>query len=211
VLTHGSNPKSIEFTPEELQAAVDEARNFGLRVEAHAHAAEGIECHPRRSRLDRACHAHDDEGIALARSMAPTSTWIFTMRNASRTPRRKNKTPADSALNLAQLAVVFQEIRRCLVFLRGVLDAFLIVNIHVEVGAMLLGKGDAFVVNERGMLDRGDSGADGILNASAACAWASTRNRSCGLRSTAACNSSGVNSIDFGLLPWVSTARSRES
>ncbi len=42
VLTHGSNPKSIEFTPEELQAAVEEAKNFGLRVEAHAHAAEGI-------------------------------------------------------------------------------------------------------------------------------------------------------------------------
>src|SRR5262249_41953501 len=42
VLTHGSNPKSVEFTLEELQAAVDEARNFGLRVEAHAHAPEGI-------------------------------------------------------------------------------------------------------------------------------------------------------------------------
>ena len=25
VLTHGSNPQSVEFTPEELQAAVDEA------------------------------------------------------------------------------------------------------------------------------------------------------------------------------------------
>src|SRR5581483_3500012 len=33
VLTHGSNPKSIEFTPEELRAAVEEAANFGLRVE----------------------------------------------------------------------------------------------------------------------------------------------------------------------------------
>src|SRR5882757_6255581 len=42
VLTHGSNPKSIEFTLEELKAAVDEAANFGLRVEAHAHAPEGI-------------------------------------------------------------------------------------------------------------------------------------------------------------------------
>src|SRR5207237_4737949 len=28
VLTHGSNPKSQEFTPEELQAAVDEAGHF---------------------------------------------------------------------------------------------------------------------------------------------------------------------------------------
>ena len=34
VLTHGSNPKSQEFTMEELQAAVDEAGRFGLRVGA---------------------------------------------------------------------------------------------------------------------------------------------------------------------------------
>src|SRR6267142_1329765 len=38
VLTHGSSPMSIEFTPEELQAGVDEAKNFGLRVAVHAHA-----------------------------------------------------------------------------------------------------------------------------------------------------------------------------
>ena len=34
VLTHGSNPKSIEFTPEELSAAVQEAGSFGLKVAA---------------------------------------------------------------------------------------------------------------------------------------------------------------------------------
>ena len=42
VLTHGSNPSAVEFTPEELQAATDEAKNFGLKVAAHAHAAAGI-------------------------------------------------------------------------------------------------------------------------------------------------------------------------
>jgi imidazolonepropionase-like amidohydrolase len=42
VLTHNSNVKSTEFTPEELGAAVDEARHFGLRVAAHAHSADGI-------------------------------------------------------------------------------------------------------------------------------------------------------------------------
>ncbi len=42
VLTHGSSPASIEFTEEELQAGVDEAKNFGLRVAVHAHAAQGI-------------------------------------------------------------------------------------------------------------------------------------------------------------------------
>jgi imidazolonepropionase-like amidohydrolase len=42
VLTHGSNPGAEEFTPEEMQAAVDEARKFGLKVAAHAHGAQGI-------------------------------------------------------------------------------------------------------------------------------------------------------------------------
>jgi imidazolonepropionase-like amidohydrolase len=68
VLTHGSNPKSIEFTPEELRAAVEEAANFGLRVAAHAHAAEGIK---RAIRAGVASIEHatfiDDEGIALAK------------------------------------------------------------------------------------------------------------------------------------------------
>jgi imidazolonepropionase-like amidohydrolase len=68
VLTHGSNPKSVEFTPEELQAAVDEAKNFGLRVEAHAHAAEGIK-NAIRAGVASVEHATliDDEGIALAK------------------------------------------------------------------------------------------------------------------------------------------------
>src|SRR5450631_366066 len=68
VLTHGSNPKSVEFTPEEIQAAVDEAHNFGLRVEAHAHAAEGIK-NAIRAGVASIEHATliDDEGIALAK------------------------------------------------------------------------------------------------------------------------------------------------
>jgi imidazolonepropionase-like amidohydrolase len=68
VLTHGSNPKSNEFTAEELRAAVEEAANFGLRVAAHAHAAEGIK---RAIRAGVASVEHatliDDEGIALAK------------------------------------------------------------------------------------------------------------------------------------------------
>src|SRR5205823_7459243 len=66
VLTHGSNPGAEEFTPEELQAAVDEARKFGLRVAAHAHAAQGIK---NAIRAGVASIEHgtllDDEGIAL--------------------------------------------------------------------------------------------------------------------------------------------------
>ena len=68
VLTHGSNPKSQEFTPEELQAAVDEASHFGLRVAAHAHSPEGIK-NAIRAGVASIEHATmiDDEGIALAK------------------------------------------------------------------------------------------------------------------------------------------------
>ena len=68
VLTHGSNPKSQEFTMEELQAAVDEASRFGLRVESHAHSAEGIK-NAIRAGVASIEHATmiDDEGIALAK------------------------------------------------------------------------------------------------------------------------------------------------
>jgi imidazolonepropionase-like amidohydrolase len=68
VLTHGSNPKSQEFTMEELQAAVDEATHFGLRVESHAHSPEGIK-NAIRAGVASVEHATmiDDEGIALAK------------------------------------------------------------------------------------------------------------------------------------------------
>jgi len=68
VLTHGSLTRSIEFTPEELRAAVEEAANFGLRVEAHAHDAEGIK-NAIRAGVASVEHATliDDEGIALAK------------------------------------------------------------------------------------------------------------------------------------------------
>jgi imidazolonepropionase-like amidohydrolase len=68
VLTHSSNPNSREFTPEELQAAVDEASSFGLRVEAHAHSPEGIK-NAIRAGVASVEHATliDDEGIALAK------------------------------------------------------------------------------------------------------------------------------------------------
>ena len=68
VLTHGSSPKATEFTPEELEAAVEEARNFGLRVAAHAHNPEGIK-NAIRAGVASVEHATliDDEGIALAK------------------------------------------------------------------------------------------------------------------------------------------------
>jgi imidazolonepropionase-like amidohydrolase len=68
VLTHNSNPNSQEFTPEELEAAVDEASHFGLRVEAHAHSSSGIK-NAIRAGVASVEHATmiDDAGIALAK------------------------------------------------------------------------------------------------------------------------------------------------
>ncbi len=42
-LAHGSNPKSVEYTYDELRAAVEEAAHKGLKVAAHAHSAEGMQ------------------------------------------------------------------------------------------------------------------------------------------------------------------------
>ncbi|MFZ0431634.1 MAG: amidohydrolase family protein [Candidatus Acidiferrales bacterium] len=69
VLTHGSNPNSQEFTLEELQAAVDEASHFGLRVAAHAHSPQGIK-NAILAGVASVEHATmiDDEGLALAKA-----------------------------------------------------------------------------------------------------------------------------------------------
>ncbi len=44
-------------------------------------------------------------------------------------------------------------------------DAFLVVDIHVEVGAVLLRQCDTLIVDERGMLDRCNAGSNGVLDA----------------------------------------------
>jgi imidazolonepropionase-like amidohydrolase len=96
VLTHGSNPKSLEFTLEELNAAVDEARNFGLRVEAHAHAAEGIK-NAIRAGVASIEHATliDDEGIALAKQHGTYLDMDIYDEECIQDQGKKNATPAD--------------------------------------------------------------------------------------------------------------------
>ncbi len=42
VLTPGTSPDQAQMTPEELAAAVEEARRAGLKVAAHAHGASGM-------------------------------------------------------------------------------------------------------------------------------------------------------------------------
>ena len=104
VLTHGSNPKSQEFTLEELQAAVDEANHFGLRVEAHAHAAEGIK-NAIRAGVASIEHATmiDDEGIALAKQHGTYLDMDIYDEECIEEDGKKGNEPADFLEHDAQL------------------------------------------------------------------------------------------------------------
>ena len=107
VLTHGSNPKSQEFTPEELQAVVDEANHFGLRVEAHAHSAEGIK-NAIRAGVASVEHATmiDDEGIALAKQHGTYLDMDIYDEECIQEGGRKGKVPKDFLEHDAQLGQI---------------------------------------------------------------------------------------------------------
>ena len=68
-LAHGSNPHAIEFTYDELRAAVEEATHKGLKVAAHAHSTEGIKL---AVKAGVASIEHgtfiDDEGLSLMKA-----------------------------------------------------------------------------------------------------------------------------------------------
>jgi imidazolonepropionase-like amidohydrolase len=107
VLTHGSNPHSQEFTPEELQAAVDEAAHFGLRVEAHAHSPEGIK-NAIRAGVASVEHATmiDDEGIALAKQHGTYLDMDIYDEECIQEDGRKGKMPKDFLEHDAQLGQI---------------------------------------------------------------------------------------------------------
>ena len=65
-LTHGSDPHAVEYSYEEIKAAVEEARQKGLRVAAHAHSADGIKNAVRAgvASIEHGTYL-DDEGIRL--------------------------------------------------------------------------------------------------------------------------------------------------
>jgi imidazolonepropionase-like amidohydrolase len=96
VLTHGSNPKSQEFTLEELQAAVDEASHFGLRVESHAHSPDGIK-NAIRAGVASVEHATmiDDEGLALAKQRGTYLDMDIYDEECIQEDGRIGKTPQD--------------------------------------------------------------------------------------------------------------------
>jgi imidazolonepropionase-like amidohydrolase len=74
VLAAGTTPGAAEYTEEEIRAAVDEAKQYGVFVTAHAHGAEGIK-RAVRAGVRSVEHASflDDEGIAL---MKQHGTWL---------------------------------------------------------------------------------------------------------------------------------------
>lgn len=110
VLTHGSNPASVEFTEEELQAGVDEASHFGLRVAVHAHAREGI----RNAILAGAAsieHAEmlDDELIALAKQRGTYLDMDIYDEECIQAGAQTGKTPADFLAHDAELGRIQRE------------------------------------------------------------------------------------------------------
>jgi len=110
VLTHGSNPKSQEFTPEELRAAVDEASHFGLRVEAHAHSPEGIK-NAIRAGVASVEHSTmiDDEGIALAKQHGTYLDMDIYDEECIQEDGKKGNVPADFLEHDAQLGQIQRE------------------------------------------------------------------------------------------------------
>ena len=83
VLTPGTSPDEAQMTPEELQAAVDEARRAGKKVAAHAHGASGMK-NAIRAGVHSIEHATlmDDEAATLFQRhgvyMVPTLSALAT-------------------------------------------------------------------------------------------------------------------------------------
>lgn len=68
VLAIGSEPGALELTPEEMQAACDEAKALGKYCIAHAHGADGVKAAIRAgARTIEHASLVDDEGLRLAK------------------------------------------------------------------------------------------------------------------------------------------------
>src|ERR1700716_1419528 len=110
VLTHGSNPASLEFTEEELQAGGDEASHFGLRVAVHAHAAQGI-----RNAIQAGAasieHAEmlDDDIIAMAKQHGTYLDMDIYDEECIQAGAKTGQTPADFLQHDADLGRIQRE------------------------------------------------------------------------------------------------------
>lgn len=92
---------------EELQAAVEEAHAFGLRVEAHAHSAQGIK-NAIRAGVASVEHATmiDDEGIALAKEHGTYLDMDIYDEECIEADARAGRIPADFVQHDAALGQI---------------------------------------------------------------------------------------------------------
>jgi imidazolonepropionase-like amidohydrolase len=83
VLTPGTSPDQAQMTPEELQAAVNEAQRGGRKVAAHAHGASGMKnaIHAGVHSIEHATLMDDDAAILMKQQgvfMVPTLSALAT-------------------------------------------------------------------------------------------------------------------------------------
>ena len=137
-------------------AGLDAAENFGFAEQVGGAGGGGLNgLHRRHAVLHHECELADaavvfaDAGIGAE---AEFHSGVEGFREIL-------------ALLFAEFAVVFEKIGGHAAVFAFLFDAFLVVNIHIEIGAMLFGEGDAFVVDERGVFDAGDACADGVFDA----------------------------------------------
>jgi imidazolonepropionase-like amidohydrolase len=91
VLSQAANGQNSQYTQDELQAIVATAKDYGFRVAAHAHGAEGIK-RALRAGVDSIEHGTlmDDESLALFKK---TGGWYVPTISAGRYVADKAKDP----------------------------------------------------------------------------------------------------------------------
>ncbi len=91
VLSQARNGQNPQYTEDELRAIVSTAKDYGFRVAAHAHGAEGIK-RALRAGVDSIEHGTymDDEAIALFKK---TGAWYVPTISAGRFVADKAKDP----------------------------------------------------------------------------------------------------------------------
>lgn len=92
VLSQAANGQNSQYTDDELRAIVATARDYGFRVAAHAHGAEGIK-RALRAGVDSIEHGTlmDDESLALFKK---TGGWYVPTISAGRYVADKAKDPS---------------------------------------------------------------------------------------------------------------------